>query len=132
MGNWMSTFTTAIGRGYRAAGLENGVDDVVAWEGTPCGVLSPLVVSPDLETRHSQPSPLSPPPSSSLFPLPTHESPVLSLLPFSPARRTLPPSLGAPFRDYPAPPSNIYHHRDGDLELLILFYFILNRKIISR
>jgi hypothetical protein len=56
MGNGMCTFATAIMRGYRAAGLENGVDDVVAWEGTPRGVLSPLVVSPDLETRHSPPT----------------------------------------------------------------------------
>ena len=99
MGNWMSMFVTASGRGCRAAGLENGVDDVVAWEGTPRGVLSPLVVSPDLETRHSPPTP--PPSPSSPFPLPTPESPLQPGLPFSLARQTLPQSLCTPFHDSP-------------------------------
>ena len=52
-------------RGHSDAELENGKDNVVVWEGTPHGVLSPLVVSLFLETLVSMsplPSPMPPPP----------------------------------------------------------------------
>ena len=116
MGNWFSAFVMADGRGRCAAELENRDDDVVAWEGTPRGVLSPLVVSLFVETR---PTPMPPPPSLSRpphlsLPLPMPETSLQPVPHSSPEQSTFMQPFRAPFHDHPRPPSNIPLPTRGD------------------
>ena len=68
MDSWISSAVAVTGWRGRVDELDNSGDDVVGLEGTPRGVLSPLVNPRDVYSCPSPQRPTSPPPPQPLLP----------------------------------------------------------------